>query len=244
MKEVENSAKRLSDVTDKSKPKAEDAERSRSQDRFWAMYSLLRERIALLEYLPGERLSETALASEFGVSRTPLRAALNRLEAEGLVESRHGVGTFVTVIDMEKLREVYALRRELAPLMAFLSPKAPTPELINSVKAMLLACKNIRNEKKPKQAFARVNIEFFLALMRLVSNSALKEVLELLFYRTARMWPALTTDEEIIKEADQFVSEISETLKVLEAGDLDSIASLQRIHISQAFRRLEAYREG
>ncbi|WP_051548248.1 GntR family transcriptional regulator [Sneathiella glossodoripedis] len=227
--------------TSKKQTPVDDSERSRSQDRFHAIYSALRERIALLDYLPGERLSEALLAEEFGVSRTPLRAALNRLESEGLVESRHGVGTFVTVIDMEKLREVYALRRELAPLIAMLSPIPPTEELISTVDQLVDECSDIYDSDNPKQAFAKVNIKFFLALMQLIDNSALKEILELLFYRTARMWPALTTEEEIIKEAAQFTKEIYDTCELMKTGDIDAIASLQRVHLSQAFIRLEAY---
>src|SRR3546814_17250695 len=60
-----------------------------------AVHREIRERICLLGYPPGSRLSEDALALEFGVSRTPIRQVLHRLEFEGLVESRHGVRPFV-----------------------------------------------------------------------------------------------------------------------------------------------------
>jgi len=58
------------------------------------LYSQLRDRICLLDYPPDTRLSEEALAKEFGISRTPLRRVLARLEDEGLVQSVHGVGTW------------------------------------------------------------------------------------------------------------------------------------------------------
>src|SRR3546814_3282527 len=83
----------------------------------------IRERICLLTYPPGTRLSEAALAAEFGVSRTPIRRVLAHLEAGGLVESRHGVGTVVTTIDLPRLREIYALRMRLAELIGELAPR-------------------------------------------------------------------------------------------------------------------------
>ena len=51
-----------------------------ARDRFERLHAELRDRICLLEYAPGTRLSEEALAAEFGVSRTPLRRVLGRLE--------------------------------------------------------------------------------------------------------------------------------------------------------------------
>ena len=65
------------------------------------IYFELRRRICLLDYQPGSRLNERELASEFGVSRTPLRTVLQRLEYDGLILSQHGNGTEVTSIDRE-----------------------------------------------------------------------------------------------------------------------------------------------
>lgn len=244
MKEHNNSLAPSSTLTDEQKtPDTDDQERSRSQDRFWMIYSTIRERIALLEYVPGARLSEAKLAKEFGVSRTPLRAALNRLETEGLVESRHGVGTFVTIINMTELSEIYTLRKELAPLIATLSPIPPTKALIARIAALGSQCADIQTADRPKQAFAKANIDFFLALIVLVGNNALKEIMELLFYRTARMWPALTTDADILREALQFEKEIADTLEIMKTGDVDAISYLNRTHISLAFHRLEKYRK-
>ena len=72
-----------------------------ARERFERIYKTIRDRICLLEYEPGARLGEEELAREFGVSRTPLRRVLSRLEGEGLLESRHGVGTFVTDVDLD-----------------------------------------------------------------------------------------------------------------------------------------------
>ena len=80
---------------------------SPSRERFERIYRTLRDRICLLEYPPGARLSEEELAEEFAISRTPVRRVLGRLESEGLIEARHGVGTIVTDVELEELAQVY-----------------------------------------------------------------------------------------------------------------------------------------
>lgn len=216
-------------------------EASATKERFRTIYHGIRERITFLDYLPGQRLSEEDLAREFGVSRTPIRRVLMRLESEGLLESRHGVGTFVTVLDINELRQIYRLRKELSGLAGVMDPLPPTPEIIASIAEIRERCQQISSAENPKNAFARVNLAFFEELMKLVSNEPFRQVLERLFYRTARMWPAMTSDEMIIREAETFYNEIGEYIRYLEAGDVDAAFHLRRGHISLAFTRLEAY---
>ena len=59
------------------------------------IYDELRMRICLLDLAPGSRLNERDLAAEFGISRTPMRAVLQRLEHDRLIDSQHGRGTTV-----------------------------------------------------------------------------------------------------------------------------------------------------
>jgi DNA-binding GntR family transcriptional regulator len=224
------------------KPDTSDGNLSAAQERFRTIYRTIRDRIALLDYLPEERLSEGDLADEFGVSRTPVRRVLIRLETEGLLESRHGVGTFVTSLDMDEIRDVYLLRKELVELMGTLDPIPPTPKLLDKMRETQQSCLLVAEAKNPKKAFARANIDFSEHLMALIGNKPLRRTLELLFYQTARMWLALTSNELIIREAGTFHDEIGAMIRFLEAGDVDAAAHLRRGHISLAFARLEKYR--
>ena len=63
------------------------------------------------------RLKEAELATEFGVSRTPVRDALSRISHLGLVETRNGVGTVVVALTDTQIRHVYDMRLELAGLI-------------------------------------------------------------------------------------------------------------------------------
>ncbi|MBC7285646.1 GntR family transcriptional regulator, partial [Hoeflea sp.] len=105
------------------------------------IYETLRERICLLDYAPGASLRERDLAVEFGVSRTPLRGVLQRLESDGLIRSRHGHGTFVTDIDLESLRDVYFLRMKLAELIGASGPLDPTRDTMDALDELAQRCR-------------------------------------------------------------------------------------------------------
>jgi len=75
------------------------------------VYDHLRGEIIRGVYRPGQRLAVEQLASDLGISQTPVRAALSRLESDGLVEILPRKGTFVTATTAEEVREVFQLRR-------------------------------------------------------------------------------------------------------------------------------------
>ena len=82
------------------------------------VYGELRERILDLRLEPGARLHEAELAAELRVSRTPLREALRMLLAEDLVEQLPTGGMLVRRLDLQDMRELYAVRAALEGLAA------------------------------------------------------------------------------------------------------------------------------
>ena len=78
-------------------------------------YETLRERILTCRYAPGELLNETALGEKLGVSRTPVREALGRLERESLVEILPKIGVRVTELSIADINEIYAARELIEP---------------------------------------------------------------------------------------------------------------------------------
>jgi DNA-binding FadR family transcriptional regulator len=70
--------------------------RKRANSLAYDLVQVLTQRILLGQFSPGEKLpSETTIVREHGVSRTVVREAISKLQASGLVETRHGIGTFV-----------------------------------------------------------------------------------------------------------------------------------------------------
>ena len=74
------------------------------------IYDLLRARIVDKRLPPGARISEVELAASLGVSRTPLRAALQQLAFEGLISTRPQVGSVVAELDEARLNEAVLIR--------------------------------------------------------------------------------------------------------------------------------------
>lgn len=214
--------------------------RSSSRERFERIYAAIRDRICLLEYEPNTRLSEEELAREFSVSRTPIRRVLSRLEAEDLVEIRHGVGNFVTDVDESDLRQVYALRMELAVLVGRLDPLPRSAQDLERIRALLARC-DVLAERPDPRAFARLNMDFFLELAAMIGNAPLREVTARLYYLTSRIWlksvPRLNLGDEIAI----FRREMAETLAVMESGDMEAVGHIRRHHVSMSFNRLMAY---
>jgi len=217
---------------------ADDKLPSISRERFERVYNIIRNRICLLEYEPGARLGEEELAREFGVSRTPIRRVLSRLESEGLLESRHGVGTFVTTVDFDSLMQVYQLRMELAVLIGRLDPIPRSEDDLNRVRAILKKCDDLL-EAPDSKAIALINMEFFQELAAMIGNQQLKEISERLYYLTHRIWltsvPSLNLADEIIV----FRREIADVLAAMEIGDLEAVGHIRRSHISMSVKRMQ-----
>jgi DNA-binding GntR family transcriptional regulator len=86
--------------------------------------------------MPGERLVETALAEKLKVSRGPLREALKALEANHLVESRRGRGTYVRAVTPDEVAQMIAVRALLEGLAARLVAVHATPAMVDQLERL------------------------------------------------------------------------------------------------------------
>ena len=213
---------------------------TKTRQRFNLIYTTIRDRICLLDYEPGSRLSEKELALEFKSSRTPVRRVFSQLEAEGLVETRHGVGTFVTDIDFKGLEQVYQLRMELAELMGRLDPIPPTEADLERIRDILTQWDEVGTEPNFKR-FARLNMRFFQEWSNMIGNIPLRAITEHLYYLSARIWLASLPHLNLADEIATCRRELIDTLDALEIGDLESAGHIRRIYISMSFARLKRY---
>ena len=81
------------------------------------VYDLLREKILTVQLRPGESINERWLADWLGVSRTPIREAINRLSANGLIAIVPNVGTSVSLINVAKVKECQLIRASLESMI-------------------------------------------------------------------------------------------------------------------------------
>src|SRR5262249_22953914 len=146
------------------------------------IYRVLRDRICLLRYPPGTLLVETELAREFEVSRTPIRQALQRLEYEGLVDTRNGVGTSVTGVDFRAVRDIYAFRLRLSELIGDFGSFADAPRALERVAALLPRAAALR-QSRDFEEFWVINHELHFSINGLIANAALREVHDRLYFQ-------------------------------------------------------------
>lgn len=228
------------DLTDD--PDGPDNETQRTaRDRHAAMHRIIRERISLLDYPPGMRLSEAELAEEFGTSRTPLRRVLARLEDEGLVKSVHGVGTLVTDSDIHELEQVYRLRLELAELAGRLDPRPPDAAFMARLDALIQRSRGMIENGTPRN-FTQLDMDVFRLLTELVGNQPLRSTIERFYFQTKRIWlkSALAAELDLREEFIMFQRELEDIRNALLVNDLEAVVLVQRAHISMSFHRLLA----
>lgn len=211
-----------------------------SRERFERIYRSLRSSICMLEYEPGSRLSEDELAEKFEVSRTPIRRVLNRLEEEGLVESRHGVGTIVTDVDFEELSEVYMLRIELAALMGKLSPIPRKTKDLERMDAIYARSEQVL-ENPDLTDFARLSLEFQMELTSMIGNVPLRKTARRLYFQTGRIWLTTLQKSALPDEIRVLQDEMREIMAAMRLNDLETVGYVARNHISMSFSRLKRY---
>ena len=136
------------------------------------IYETMRQRIAIRHYPPGTWLKEQEIAAEFGVSRTPVRQALQQLETEGLVEIKNGVGVRVTEVDDAALDQIYLLRLELVALIGRAAPKPISAADLAAIRAVGEDLKRmIAAPGKPDIALFSTHCEVFHNLVNKVIGS-------------------------------------------------------------------------
>lgn len=138
------------------------------------LHLLARMREAIIDgtFQAGIKLSEVQLARDYGVSRTPIREALAKLQQEGLVDVFPHVGTFVRAIDLRDVIDLYQVRSALETLALRLVRGTLNPvteaEIRTIVESMRLAADEANYER-----YAEGLDRFHIGLMRLSANRAL-----------------------------------------------------------------------
>ncbi len=129
---------------------------------------------------PGDKIVEQDLASEFGISRGPVREALRQLEQEGMVEYSRNVGCSVRHIGMDDIYEIYYMRANYE-MMAVRLHNGPFPkESLEKMEHILGQMKQLHKEEYRK--VFELDNEFHEAILDLVSFKRLKKAWEDLNY--------------------------------------------------------------
>lgn len=200
-------------------------------------YTLILEAIEAGTYKPGDRLVESELAERLGVSRTPVREALQRLETQAML-TRDGRSLIVASLDHNQLAELYAVRSELEGLAARLAARHATDEEIRVLKSMVAEDRALLGGDP--RALSRANKRFHRQIHLASHNRFLVQQLDLVHRSMALMantsFAAEGRDEVALGEHDEIVL-------ALAAHDGEAAYQALKQHISRAFEtrlRVEA----
>ncbi|OUD10416.1 GntR family transcriptional regulator [Marivivens niveibacter] len=191
-------------------------------------YQLILEAIDSHIYKPGDRLVESDLADRFGMSRTPIREALQRLETQSLL-TRDGRSLIVASLDHTQMAELYVVRGELEGLAARLAARHATPEEVRVLRDMVEADRSLLGDPA---ALARANKRFHKQIHLASHNRFLVQQLDLVHRSMALL---ATTSLAADGRGDDALAEHDAIVRAIEEGNGDAADKALRDHISKAF---------
>lgn len=208
------------------------------------VYRILWDRILDRQLHPGEKLSDLRLSEELGVSRTPVREALHRLEKDGVVIAAPNRGFFVASYDRRDIEEIYELRAALEAFALRHAAIAVSPaefrhqlDELDRVDRLLREAETDEDRTAASEAFLAVDRGFHSFLLENSNNRRLVSTLDGLWAQIAVFQKAGLM---IAGWVDTALDEHRTIINHLIAGDTDAGAKALEAHILNIRRRVLA----
>jgi DNA-binding GntR family transcriptional regulator len=196
------------------------------------VYAVLQERILDGELEPGSRIHQENVSEELGVSRTPVREALARLAADGLVELLPNRGARVAEVALEDMRTSYEARLAIEPLAARFAAERHDRQDVKRMRAAIAAQRRARSSRG---AFAPIRT-FHLAVVDAGANPLLSRF-------AASLWAGRIGLHVFMRQVDKETlavdaEEHDAIASAIEAGDGARAEQLMHEHIAVSLKRL------
>ncbi len=193
-------------------------------------YALVRGRILSNEYPPGTALNQAQLAGALGISTTPLREALRRLKAEGLVELDAHRDAQVTTVSAEEARDLSELRGELDPLAAALAADRRTKQDLADMRGALAELYQNPNSSAVDDFVG--HRRFHTMVYRASHNDLLVSTLDGIWDRVHRYRDLGLWHRRQVHWREEQAAEDRFLLAAIVAGDAPEAQQIMRDHIS------------
>lgn len=198
-------------------------------------YDAMMDALKRGDYVPGARLREEEVGARLSLSRTPVREALRRLEAEGIVEHRPRAGAVVRQLSHPEVVELYEMRVVLERTAAEMAAKHGTAAEFDTL-ARLNA--QIAEERTNPAHAAAINQAFHRGLYLAARNRFLLDAARGLNNALLLLGPTTFTDADRI---DRVVAQHGAIIEALDAGDAEAAGAAAEAHLQTSLRvRLEA----
>ena len=196
------------------------------------VFETVRDEILSGDLQPGFLLNTLALSDRLGVSRTPIREALNRLVSIGLVENIAHRGAFVRKLSVEEVLEVYYIRAALAGVCARLATKR-----INAAqkKQLIDLCAEMEKPGEDHRTMLQRNFKFHNIIFQAAQSPRI-ESLALQYYHQSEQFRALSL--ELPGRVEEACAEHRRILKAILDGDQEGAEHSSREHQLNTARRI------
>lgn len=197
------------------------------------VFEKLEKDIILGVYPRGEILTELKLAEQLGVSRTPIREALRRLEQERLIEDT-GKGSLVLGLTPENLMDIMDIRIQIEPMAAYYATVNQTPEGIAELSHVIDLLEFYCNKHDVEHLLQEDNL-FHNAVCNMCGRTVMKDILLPLIRKTGKYRQIATDNHQQQKKSFE---EHREIYRAILSGDADLAAQLTARHIEQAKKNM------
>ena len=183
---------------------------------------------------PGDQLEVTALAERFGVSRTPIREAIRTLVETGVLETRPRKGSFVRVLSVKQLLDLFQVAAELEGMACRLAALSLTKENVEAIERGLAKCTQAA-EVQNNAEYAMANLDFHTAIHNASGNDWLIEQLRQL---QINLNSYRTMPYEIRGRLNKSTDEHKIICDAILSGDGEHACNLMRDHMMLQGKRL------
>ncbi len=205
-------------------------------------YDGIKELISDEEIEPGELLSENQLAEYFNMSRTPVREAIRRLQAEGLVEIRKGIGTFLKPLTAKDIKDIYEVRTAMELMACETSIYQITDEEIKQLRETLEELKNRKQcgEEIGHMEFSQIDGQFHDLIIQRSNNKYIEPLMEQIYFNVERY---RRLSFHISLDLEESTRQHLDLLQCLEQRDLKSLQAGLSSHLNWSLGLLLEYLE-
>ena len=194
-------------------------------------YSCIKEKIIMGEYKPGQDISEEKIQNELGISRTPIREALMRLETENLIDIYPRKGIFVSNITQRMIKNVFQIRQMIEPQVIKVVGMNISKEWLKEIKAKFETPYNATSENDSVAYYVDLDKEFHTYMINACDNQLLVNVMNNIFDQNQRMrYQTYSFNERNIATKVEHIAIID----ALIAEDFETAERLMRDHIKSA----------
>ena len=195
------------------------------------VFENLREAILEGKLEPGQRLMEVQLAEQLGVSRTPVREAIRKLELEGLVVMLPRKGAYVADVSLKDIIDVLEIRSTLEGLAAYLAADRITEEGVERLKAIAEDFKQSIERKDDIETLLKKDVEFHECIFNATNNTKLSQIINTLWEQVHRFRTTYISDFDT---STHLVEEHNNILDAIISGDNELAKKYAIDHIEKA----------